>query len=208
MLGIHDEIKIIPNGVDLKNIQSITPANEPSDIIFVGRLIREKHVDILIQAFNIHLSEHPNHILMLIGDGPERDTLADLILKLHLDERVRFIGFRECHDDILAYMKSSKICVLPSTREGFGITALEALACGLPVVTIDHPSNAIRDLITESNGFLCPLSAEDLAATIFLGLKHHREMKNACVESAGLFEWDRITKDIESYYSSAISIKN
>ena len=42
-------------------------------------------------------------------------------------------------------MKSSKICVLPSTREGFGITALEGLACGLPVVTIDHQANAIRD---------------------------------------------------------------
>ncbi len=70
-LGIPYEIKIIPNGVDIKNIRSISPACEPSDIIFAGRLIREKHVDVLIQAFNILLPEHKDCILMIIGDGPE-----------------------------------------------------------------------------------------------------------------------------------------
>ena len=84
-------------------------------------------------------------------------------------------------------MKSSKICVLPSTREGFGITALEALACGLPVVTIDHKANAICDLITESNGFLCSLSAEDSCCNNPLGLCHHAEMRNACILSADSF---------------------
>jgi len=206
-LGIHHEIKIIPNGVDQKKIKSISPSNEPSDIIFVGRLIREKHIDILIQAFHVILSENPNCCLLIIGDGPERNTVSTLLNKLRLEDRVRFIGFQECHDEILAHMKSSKIYVQPSTREGFGITALEALACGLPVVTVDHPANAIRDLITESNGFLCSLSAEDLATTICLGLKHHAEMRNACIESADSFDWDRITSDLESYYRSVIAIK-
>jgi glycosyltransferase involved in cell wall biosynthesis len=206
-LGIPYEIKIIPNGVDIKNIRSISPACEPSDIIFAGRLIREKHVDVLIQAFNILLPEHKDCILMIIGDGPERNTVSDLIKNLHLEDRVRFIGFRECHDEIIAYMKSSKICVLPSTREGFGITALESLACGLPVVTVDHPANAIRDLITGSNGFLCPLSAEDLAKTICLGLRHYAGMQIACIMSADPFDWDRITSDIESYYRSVIASK-
>ena len=102
-------------------------------------------------------------------------------------------------------MKSSKICVLPSTREGFGITALEALACGLPVVTVNHPANAIHDLITESNGFLCSLSAEDLADKISLALGHHSEMRNACIMSAASFDWDRITLDTESYYKAVIA---
>ncbi len=207
-LGIRHGIKIIPNGVDLHNIKSISPAYEPSDIIFAGRLIREKHVDLLIQAFNILLSDHPNHFLMIIGDGPERTTILTLINKLLLHERVRLIGFLECHNDVLARMKSSKICVLPSTREGFGITALEALACGLPVVTVDHPANAIRDLITESNGFLCAPSADDLATTICLALRHHAEMRKACIGSAESFDWDRITSDIESYYRSVIAVNN
>jgi len=50
-------------------------------------------------------------------------------------------------------MKAAKVFALPSAREGFGIAALEALACGIPVVTVDHPSNAARDLITEKPGF-------------------------------------------------------
>jgi glycosyltransferase involved in cell wall biosynthesis len=206
-LGILFEIKIIPNGVDIKNITSVSPACEPSDILFVGRLIREKHVDLLIRAFTLLLTEHQDYNLMIIGDGPERNTVSDLIKNLHLEDQVRFTGFQECHDEIIAHMKSSKICVLPSTREGFGITALEALACGLPVVTVDHPANAIRDLITERNGFLCTLSAEDLAKTISQGLRQHTEMRNACIQSAIPFDWDRITSDIESYYQSVIARK-
>jgi glycosyltransferase involved in cell wall biosynthesis len=204
VLGISAPVKIIPNGVDLTNIKSIRPADQTSDIIFAGRLIREKHVDLLLQAFSILISEHPGYCLTIIGDGPERNTVSTLITRLAIEARVRFLGFQENHDMVLAYMKSSKICVLPSTREGFGITALEGLACGLPVVTIDHPANAIRELINERNGFLCPLTAKDLAETISSGLMHHAEMRNACIETADLYDWDMITRDIETFYRSVI----
>ena len=204
-LGKHEEIKIIPNGVDFQNFSSIPPSDSISDIIFVGRLIKEKHVDLLIHAFRVLLLEQPNRILMIVGDGPEWDTITTLINDSCLETRVQLIGFQERHDEIIARMKSSKICVLPSTREGFGITALEALACGLPVVTVNHPANAIHDLITESNGFLCALSAEDLADKISLALGHHSEMRNACIMSAASFDWDRITLDTESYYHAVIA---
>jgi glycosyltransferase involved in cell wall biosynthesis len=97
--------------------------------------------------------------------------------------------------------------VLPSTREGFGITALEALACGLPVVTVDHKANAICDLITKNNGFLCSLSAEDIFAKIRMGLRNHAEMRSFCKLSADSSDWNRITVDIESYYLSVIAYK-
>jgi L-malate glycosyltransferase len=206
-LGLHAEIKIIPNGVDLQTIKSISPSSESSDVIFAGRLIREKHVVLLIEAFNLFLSEHPNHFLVIIGDGPEKDAVTARIIELHLEDTVRLIGFREFHDEIISYMKSSKICVLPSTREGFGITALEALTCGLPVVTVNHKANAICDLITEHNGFLCSLSAKDLAATISRALSHYAGMRNACIASADSLDWNRITRDLESYYLSAIARK-
>jgi glycosyltransferase involved in cell wall biosynthesis len=204
-LGKHEEIKIIPNGIDFQNLSSIPPSDSVSDIIFVGRLIKEKHVDLLIHAFRVLLMEQPNRILMIVGDGPEWDTITALINESFLETRVQLIGFQERHDEIIARMKSSKICVLPSTREGFGITALEALACGLPVVTVNHPANAIHDLITENNGFLCSLSVEDLADKIRLALRHHSEMRNACIMSAASFDWDRITLDTESYYKAVIA---
>ena len=202
--GIRRTVRIIPNVIDLPRINATPPSTESSDIIFVGRLIKEKHVDILIQAFGILASEHPEYTLLLIGDGPERDAIRDSIQMHALEKQVRLMGFREQHDEIIARMKSSKICVLPSTREGFGITALEALACGLPVVTVDHPANAIRDLLTESNGFLCNLSAQDLADKIRLALQHHREMRSACIQSAASYDWDRIAVDVEVYYRSVI----
>ncbi len=202
--GIRRPIRIIPNGIDLPRINATPPSDEPSDIIFVGRLIKEKHVDVLIQAFGLIASEQPECKLLVIGDGPERDAIKDSIHTHALENQVRLMGFREQHDDIIALMKSSRICVLPSTREGFGITALEALACGLPVVTVDHPANAIRDLLTESNGFLCNLSAQDIADKIRLALRHHTEMRSACIQSAASYDWDRIAADVEAYYQSVI----
>jgi len=75
----------------------------------------------------------------LIGEGPEYANIRNLIDGKKINNTIHLSGFYNDHDDLIAQLKSSKIFVLPSTREGFGITALEALACGLPVVTVDHP---------------------------------------------------------------------
>ena len=202
----HD-IKIIPNGISMARIRSISPSSESSDIIFAGRLIKEKHADLLIQAVALLQEKNPDIRLVIIGEGPEYDNIKKMMENKNLITHTHIYRFFRDHDDLIAQLKSSKVFVLPSTREGFGITALEALACGLPVVTIDHPSNAIRDLITENNGFLCSLSAEDLADKISLALVHHVVMKNACIESAKSFDWDRIILDLESYYQSVINLK-
>jgi glycosyltransferase involved in cell wall biosynthesis len=204
-LGISSNIKIIPNGVELQKIRFIRPSGSTSDIIFVGRLIKEKHVDFLIQAFRELLSDQPALKLLIIGEGPERDSIERQINEYLIEDQVQLIGFQENYDEIIARMKSSKIYVLPSTREGFGISALEALACGLPVVTIDHPANAVRDLISENSGFLCSLSAEDLANTICLALRRHKEMRNSCILSAESYDWENVTSDIEAFYRSVIA---
>jgi glycosyltransferase involved in cell wall biosynthesis len=206
-LGCRGHITIIPNGVDLQRIRSIVPSYEIADIIFVGRLIKEKHVDLLVRAFGILSAEQRELRLLIIGEGPEQRTIANIIHELSLEDRIYCRGFLDDHDEIIARMKAAKVCVLPSTREGFGITALEALACGLPVVTVDHPANAIRDLITEKNGFICSLSAKDLADTILRAHLRHADMKNACIASAAAFDWERIASDIETYYQSVIDTR-
>jgi len=207
-LGIRHKIKIIPNGIDLIRLRSISPSPESWDIIFVGRLIKEKHADLLIYAVKLLQHKNPDIRVVIIGQGPEYDKINNLINdKENFFIPLHTCGFFRNHDDLIAQLKSSKVFVLPSTREGFGIIALEALACGLPVVTIDHPANAIRELITENNGFLCSLSAQDLAEKISLALQHHIEMRDACIVSAESLDWDRITSDVESYYKSVIEIQ-
>jgi len=191
---------VIPFGIDTGKINAITPSLEQSDIIFVGRLIKEKNPDLLVEAVASVLPEYPDLRVLLIGQGPEEKKIQDMIRKKNLEDVILLHGFYENHDDLMAALKSSKIFVLPSTREGFGISALEALACGLPVVTIDHPANAIRDLIQGNNGFLCSLSAEDLADTICLALRRHKEMRDSCFLSVRAFDWEHITADIEEFY--------
>jgi len=204
-VGGPETITILPNGVDQKRIAAIPPAADRSDLTFAGRLIREKHADLLVRAFAILSKEHPELTLLIIGDGPERESLLGLIREKGLDDRVRIREFEAEHDDLIARIKASKVFVLPSTREGFGITALEALACGLPVVTVDHPANAIRELITEKNGFLSSLSAEDFADKIREALAHHEKMRDACIATAAAFDWDRIAAESEDYYRSVIA---
>ena len=206
-LGLCHNIKIIPNGIDLTRIRSISPSSESWDIIFVGRLIKEKHADMLINALELLLHEFPDIRVLIIGEGPEYLKTKHLIDEKKMNDSIHMCGFYRNHNDLIAQLKSSKVFVLPSTREGFGISALEALACGLPVVTVNYQTNAIRDLITKSNGFLSSLFAEDIAHTISLALKHHEEMRTACIESAESFDWDRVTLDTESYYHSVIKIQ-
>ena len=102
-----------------------------------------------------------------------------------------------------ALMKSSKVFVLPSTREGFGIAVIEANACGIPVITIDHKDNAAKDLIEEGkNGFVCELDKEEIAKRIIRILKNNSDqtMKEFCKESVRKYDWNKIVDEIENIY--------
>ena len=148
------EIAVLPIGIDTEEIDSILPAKTRSDVLFAGRLIREKHVDVLVDAVGILRQTRPGIQCLVIGDGPERTRLEEKVRSMDLSGNVLFTGFFPRSGDLIAHMKSSRVFVLPSTREGFGISALEALASGLPIVTIDHPKNASRVFAGEGCGLL------------------------------------------------------
>lgn len=195
---------ILPNGVDVAHLDSVVPARDTTDVIFTGRLIKEKNVGLLLEAFRILVSDEPDLTLTIVGDGPDKDALFTQIHAYSLDRNVTVTGFLENLDEIIARMKASKVFVLPSSREGFGIAALEALGCGLPVVTIDHPANAVRDLITETNGVICTPTPVDLARSISKALRQHDQMREACRASAAPYDWERIVDLAEQFYQSVV----
>ena len=203
-IGVRKEIKVIPNGIDFGEIEMIKASDEESDVIFAGRLIKEKNVDVLIKAVKLVRKEIPDIKCMIIGDGPEKSKLEKLNSDLKMDNNIRFMGFLEDYDDVISYMKSSKVFVLPSTREGFGIVAMEANACGLPVVTVNHKRNAACDFINNGNGFVCELSVQDIAEKLFMGLDGREDMKGRCIESAKRYKWDKVVNLTESTYKELL----
>jgi glycosyltransferase involved in cell wall biosynthesis len=196
---------VIPNGTDLAGIAATQLPAVRSDLIFAGRLIREKHVDLLVEATALLIPQFPHLKVLIIGNGPEQKRIETLVRVRDLGDSIILKSFCEDHRELIALFRSSRVFVLPSTREGFGITALEALACGLPVVTVDHPANAVRDLITERTGFLSSLSAEDCAEKIRWALGHQGEMREACIATAAAYDWDPIAAECEEYYRSVIA---
>lgn len=204
------KIITIPNAIDIKKIQSIKPNKEKSDIIFAGRLLGNKNVNVLIRAISIIKKSNPedkaiqNIKCMIIGDGPEKSNLQHLTSQLNLKGNIIFKGFIEKLENVHALIKSSKVFALPSTREGFGIAVIEANACGIPVITINHKDNAAKDLIktgkNNQNGFLCKLNEKQLAKTIIQALKNSKNMKTACINQAKQYDWSNIIGKFEEVY--------
>lgn len=195
-LRFKHNIDIIPNGIDSKSISRVMKSSQSSDIIYVGRLIDTKNVDLLLKAIvNLKLSL-PKIQCLIIGDGPEKTKLKRMRNKLGLVKNVDFLGRLTSGDDVYGYMKSSKVLVLPSTREGFGMVIVEANAVGLPAVTIDHPSNAARNLIVEgSNGYLAKFSQESLATSIMRTLNSKAKMHPKSYSKN--FEWQDLSRKLE-----------
>lgn len=199
-LGVRSEVELIPNGIDARAIRQVTPAGTSSDVVYAGRLIKEKHVDLLIRAMRLLADGDSEIRCLIIGDGPERHRLISLALQLDLSDQVSFTGSIEAHDDLIALLRASRVFVLPSTREGFGIVVLEANAAGLPVVTIDHPMNAARHLITGRNGTTCALSDTAIASGIREMLTGGPAMRSDCIAFAERYNWDTIAESLDSYY--------
>lgn len=143
--GLEDGVTI-PNGVDALGEQPSLPSRLGAGyLLSVGRLGRNKGFDLLIHAFAV--AQLPADArLMIVGEGPELESLTDLARSLDVDERVQFIG-RLDPAAVAAAMAGATAVVVPSRAEAFGIVALEAWRSGAPLVMTSRGGAAefIRD---------------------------------------------------------------
>jgi glycosyltransferase involved in cell wall biosynthesis len=196
-----DNSHMVPNGIDLNLITDVKPAKTGFQLLFVGRLIKEKKVDLLLKSLPKVLKTCPDVKCMVVGDGPERSRLEGLSRELELTATVEFAGFMEGYNELISTMKSSEVLVLPSEREGFGMVVVEANACGIPVVVVDYPMNAAKDLVQEGeNGYISKPNPEDLAQTIIKTLKNNNNMVETSKSMSKNYDWDRIVDELENVY--------
>ncbi|MCL0048710.1 glycosyltransferase family 4 protein [Dehalococcoidia bacterium] len=208
-LGVPEKkMRVVPNGVDFYTLQKAEPVDKRFDVIYVGRLASHKNVNVLLRAISIARKKVRGVKCAIIGDGPEMRRLKALSDEMGLNDNVEFFGFVESDEEVYAYMRASKLLMLPSTREGFPNTILEANSCELPVVIVRHEKNAGVALVKDGyNGFVLNLSPEEIAEKVVYLLQNENELnelRKSAVEFARDYDWSVILRRIEEVYEEAL----
>lgn len=200
-LGVKPEkIKVVFGGVDTTKIEQTPPDGPESDVIYSARLVSTKRVDLLLSASQISSEKLGRPIKGVItGDGPLKNELEELSDKKGLD--FEFTGWLPEKEDVWGRMKNSKVMVHTSQREGFGFAALEAMACGLPVVAMNEATTAIGELVTEGrNGYITDPDPSSVSEGIIKALGNYQSMSASCRHQADSFSWERSGESLMKAY--------
>ena len=198
---------LIPDGIFLDEFKASaehqqTCGTDSRYILYLGRLEKDKGVDVLIKAFPAIKKEHPDIKLKIAGEGKEMNTLKTLADKLHIGHSIDFLGIIRGGNKIQA-LRNALLLVCPSRSEAFGIVILEAFAAGIPVIA--SRVGGIPEIIEDKvNGLLAePDNPEQLSSKIDLLLKDH-ELRNHFVRSALItvsrYDWYLIVNQYINIY--------
>ena len=202
----NNKVIVIPNPVTIKHTKR--SSLKCRTVITAGRLERQKNYVSLIRAWKtVHLL-HPEWILEIWGDGSQRNLLQQCIDTLGLKNNVFLKGTTI---DIISKMTESSIFVLSSLYEGLPLVMIEAMSCGLPVVSYACPCGP-KDIITESkDGFLVPVGDERTMAERINYLIEHEDMRQqmgmAALEKSKQYSIDIIIQKWMSLFTELLNKK-
>jgi glycosyltransferase involved in cell wall biosynthesis len=191
----RDHVAVALCGLDHSRYSvTVPPANRTRPIVvFVGRLRKYKGAQHLIRAFPEVVRRQPSARLNIVGDGPYRAALERLARSLGIGDRIGFLGALSQRDKVDA-LNQAQVAAAPSPKEGWGLTVIEANACGTPVVASRSPGlvESVRDGET---GILVPHGDVTALAGAIVGLLNDRArrltMAEAGVRWARGFTWER-----------------
>lgn len=195
---------VIPNmvGKEFHYLPSNLKKKESIQLITTGRLIPEKHFDMLIQAIaNIST---PKLQLYIIGNGSEKQKLQKLVEKLQVKDQIQLLGHKS-KQEIVTLLQQSDIFVLPSQSETFGVAYIEALACGLPIIATD--CGGPRDIVTQKNGLLIPVNDQQALEQAIVQMSHNFNLydkQSIAQDCQKRFAADNIAKHIAQILEQTI----
>jgi|SRR5699024_8716508 len=205
---IKKDIEVIPNFIDLERFQksdknhfkrAICPDGEKV-VVHVSNFREVKNVPQVVSIFNRVLKNDINAKLLLVGDGPDRQRAEQRCRELGICNQVRFLGKQDRVEEVLSI---ADLFLIPSGSETFGLAALEAMSCSVPVISTDI--GGLPEVnIHGKTGYLCSLDdiecMADYAVEILQDEELHQQMAENAREQAKIFEMSRIIETYESYY--------
>jgi len=143
------KIIVIPPGIELEKYLGVSKKTEKNEFVMIGRLEPRKHYDHAIFAIKYATRYNPDIKLYIIGDGPLRSTLTELIKRLSLEKNISLLG-KVDEETKLYYLSRAQALIHLGYPEGFGIALIEAFATGTPVITYDIPplNEVVKNEIT------------------------------------------------------------
>jgi glycosyltransferase involved in cell wall biosynthesis len=194
-----DHVTFIPNGLDHELYRPAHPMPGPI-VLSLGRVETYKRIDVVVDAMPQVLAAVPTARLVIVGRGDAVGPLKRQVARLGLGDAVDFRGFVEEHEKVALY-QAARVFVNPSEKEGWGLTVLEAAACGVPSVASDSPG--LRDSVRhdESGVLVTHGDAGACAAALVRLLKDdatwHR-LRIGALAWTQRFTWDGVTDEIEA----------
>ena len=212
LFDIKKKIEVIPNFIDTTKInskekpckRSLLASKEEKILTHISNFRPLKRIMDVIGIFE-RVAPHVKSKLMMVGEGPEKAAAIEYVESKGLIEQVLFLGNSDEIDKILCY---SDVFLLPSEKESFGLSALEAMAHGVPVISSN--AGGISEVNKEGfSGYLSSIGDVDQMAKNVLSLlqdeKKHKLFKSQAKEQAKLFSTEKIVVKYESVYSDAVS---
>ncbi|WP_427162006.1 glycosyltransferase family 4 protein [Aliinostoc sp. HNIBRCY26] len=145
---------IIHCGVDSGLFEIVTHQESSQRLLYVGRLAVVKGLPILLESVAILKRSHPKILLTVVGDGPDRAQLAQMVKQLELDGNVKFVGYQS-QTEVRQHMQQTDIFVMSSFAEGVPVVLMEAMAAGVPVVATQIAG--VSELVENGvSGYLVP----------------------------------------------------
>jgi len=200
--------EVVPNGVD--TIRFKLDKRSPNElegnptVLYVGRLGAHKGIDTLIEAAPLVLEKIPEAKFVIAGPGNSSEFEVQ---SSALKDEIKFLG-EVSEEEKIALMQRASVFVLPSRSEAFGITVIEAMAAGCPVVVSDLP--ALTEIVKHKRtGLVFPVNDEKLLASQIIKLLSNQDLgqqlsSNAREKVSEKYDWERIVDRLENIYTQLL----